>query len=155
MKLQRDELPLHFEGFQLRRRLVVAGWPLAVAVAGLGVTLAGTARDPLVSATGLVLGVLGAMLIAGLVRCRRCEIVVGHRTVTTTVGPLRRRVPVGLTEDRSLRSATSWRRLYADRELVLELPDRGEAVVLPTAEPEALRAALLEARTTSRARSSD
>ena len=34
MKLQRDALPLHFEGFQLRRRLVVAGWPLAVAVAG-------------------------------------------------------------------------------------------------------------------------
>ena len=59
-----------------------------------------------------------------------------------------------MTEDGSLRSATSWRRLYADQELVLELPDRGEAVVLPTAEPEALRAALLEARTTSRTRSS-
>jgi len=155
MKLQRDELPLHFEGFQLRRRLVVAGWPLAVAVAGLGVTLAGTARDPLVSATGLVLGVLGALLIAGLVRCRRCEIVVGGRTVTTTVGPLRRRVPVGLTEDRLLRSATSWRRLYADQELVLELRDRGEAVVLPTAEPEALREALAEARTSGRPRPSE
>ena len=154
MKLQRDELPLHFEGFQLRRRLVLAGWPLAVAVAGLGVTLAGTARDPLASATGLVLGVLGALLLAGLVRCRRCEVVVGRRTVTMTVGPLRRRAPVGWLDRGELRLARSWRRLYADRELAFELPDRGKTVVLPTAEPEALQTALLEARTTSRTRPS-
>ena len=133
----------------------MAGWPLAVAVAGLGVTLAGTARDPLVSATGLVLGVLGALLIAGLVRCRRCEIVVGGRAVTTTVGPLRRRAPVGWLEHGQLRRARSWRRLYADRELVFELPDRGQSFILPTAEPEALREALAEARTSGRPRPSE
>jgi hypothetical protein len=155
MKWQRDPLPLYFEGLQLRRRLVLAGWPLAVASAALGVTFAGMARSQLVNAVGLLLGVLAALLIAGLVRCRRFEIVVGGRAVTTTVGPLRRRAPVGWLERGELRRARSWRRLYADQELAFELPDREQSFILPTAEPEALQAALLEARTAARKRPSE
>lgn len=55
MKRQRDQLPLYFEGLQLRRRLVLAGWPLAVASAALGVTFAGMARSQLVNGVGLIL----------------------------------------------------------------------------------------------------
>lgn len=150
MKLRRDELPLHFEGLRLRRWIVVAGWPLALAAAALGVVLVGTSAQPLVDAIGLVVGVLGAVLIAGLVRCRRYEIVVGARVVTTTVGPVRRLVPVGQLERGEIREARSWRRLYAGHELAFDLPAPARTVILPTAEPEALQAALHEARTTTR-----
>jgi hypothetical protein len=155
MKLQQDQLPLYYEGLQLRRRLVLAGWPLALAVAGLGVVLVGTSAQPLVDASGLVVGVLGAVLIAGLVRCRRCEIVISGRAVTSTVGPLRRRAPVEWLERGELRRSRSWRRLFADSELVFELPDHGPSFILPTAEPEALEAALREARTAGRTRTSE
>ena len=150
MKLRRDELPLHFEGLRLRRWIVAAGWPLALAAAALGVVLVGTSVQPLVDAIGLVVGVLGAVLIAGLVRCRRFEIMVGARVVTTTVGPLRRLVPVGQLERGEAREARSWRRLYAGHELAFDLPAPARTVILPTADPESLQAALLEARTTSR-----
>jgi hypothetical protein len=150
MKLQQDQLPLYYEGLQFRRRLVLAGWPLALAVAGLGVVLVGTSAQPLVDASGLVVGVLGAVLIAGLVRCRRCEIVISGRAVTSTVGPLRRRAPVEWLERGELRRSRSWRRLFADRELVFELPDHGPSFILPTAEPEALKQALREAKSADR-----
>ncbi len=132
MKLRRDELPLHFEGLRLRRWIVVAGWPLALAAAALGVVLVGTSAQPLVDAIGLVVGVLGAVLIAGLVRCRRYEIVVGPGLLTVGAGPFRRRVPVGALEHPAVREAASWRRLYADRELVLEVPEHDERIIVPS-----------------------
>jgi hypothetical protein len=154
MKLRRDELPLHFEGLRLRRWIVAAGWPLALAAAALGVVLVGMSAQPLVDAIGLMLGVLGAVLIAGLVRCRRIEIVIGPSLLTISAGPFRRRVPVGALEHPEVRTACSWRRLYADRELVLGVPAHGHNVILPTAEPEALQAALIEANATTRTRPS-
>ena len=154
MKLRRDELPLHFEGLRLRRWVVVAGWPLALAAAALGVVLVGISAQPLVDAIGLVVGVLGAVLIAGLVRCRRFEIMVGARVVTTTVGPLRRLVPVGQLERGEAREARSWRRLYSDYELAFDPPAPARTVILPTRDPEALQAALLEARAAPRTKPS-
>jgi hypothetical protein len=54
MKLQQDQLPLYYEGLQLRRWLVLTGWPLALAAAGLGVVLVGTSAQPLVNASGAI-----------------------------------------------------------------------------------------------------
>jgi len=150
MKLQRDELPLHFEGLRLRRWIVLAGWPLALVAAAAGVTLAGLTRDPLGDAVGLLLAVAGGTLIAALARCRRCEIVVGPSLLTIGAGPFRRRVPVRALEHPEIRDACSWRRLYADRELAFELPAHRDTVALPTAEPEALLEALLQATSTAR-----
>jgi hypothetical protein len=155
MKLRRDELPLHFEGLRLRWWIVLAGWPLALAAAGLGVVLVGTSAQPLVDAVGLVVGVLGAVLIAGLVRCRRFEIVVGPSLLTVGAGPFRRRVPTGALGPAEVRAARSWRRLYTDRELVLDLPAHGETFILPSAEPEALEEALREAKSAARPRLSE
>jgi hypothetical protein len=152
MKLDRDQLPLYFEGLRLKRWLAASGWPLAVVGAVVGVTLAGTVRSPLADGAGLVLGVASALVVAGLLRCRRCEIVIGPSLLTFGAGPFRRRVPAAWLEHGQLRPATSWRRLYADRELLFELPDHEGSFILPTAEPEALQAALLEARTASRTR---
>jgi len=150
MKLRRDELPLHFEGLRLRWWIVLAGWPLALAAAGLGVVLVGTSAQPLVDAIGLVGGVLGAVLIAGLVRCRRFEIVVGPSLLTVSAGPYRRRVPIGALGPPEARAARAWRRLYTDRELVFDGPDHRERIIVPSADPEGLQAALAEARTTAR-----
>jgi hypothetical protein len=102
---------------------------------------------------GLLLAVVGGLAIAGLARCQRFEIVVGSRLVTTIAGPLQRRVPLGALEHRGLRPASSWRRLYADRELVFDVPAHGETFILPSTEPEALQEALLEAKTTVRTHS--
>ncbi|HOC44652.1 MAG TPA: hypothetical protein PKJ99_16670 [Thermoanaerobaculales bacterium] len=154
MKLRRDELPLHFEGLRLRRWIVLSGWPLALVAAATGVAVAGLTRDPLGDAVGLVLAVVGGTLIAALVRCRRCEIVVGPSLLTLGAGPFRRRMPVGVLEHPELRAACSWRRLYADLELAFDLPAHGDTVALPTADPEALQGALLEARTTRRSSAS-
>ena len=147
MKLRRDELPLHFEGLRLRRWIVLAGWPLALAAAGVGVVLVGTSVQPLVDAVGLALGVLGAVLIAGLARCRRFEIVVGPSLLTVGAGPFRRRVPIGALGPPEVRAARSWRPVYADRELVLDVSDRGQRIIFPSADPEGLQAALTEAKT--------
>ena len=155
MKLRRDELPLHFEGLRLRPWIVLAGWPLALAAASLGTVVVGKASQPLADAAGLLVGVLGAVLIAGLIRCRRFEIVVGPRLLTIGAGPFRRRVPVGALERPEVRDAASWRRLYADRELVLQAPEYGQRFIVPSAEPEALQAALEEARSASRTRTSE
>ena len=149
MKLRRDELPLHFEGLRLRRWIVLAGWPLALAAAGVGVVLVGTSVQPLVDAVGLALGVLGAVLIAGLARCRRFEIVVGPSLLTVGAGPFRRRLPIGALGPPEVRAARSWRPVYADRELVLDVSDRGQRIIFPSADPEGLQAALTEAKTGS------
>lgn len=154
MKLQRDEVSLHYEGLRLRQWIVWAGWPLALAVALTGAGLVGVLRNPLADVVGLLLAVVGGLAIAGLARCRSFEIVIGTRLVTTIAGPLQRRVPVGVLEHRELRPASSWRRLYADRELVLDLPAHGETFILPSAEPEALLEALLQAKASVRTRPS-
>lgn len=154
MKLRRDELPLHFEGLRLRPWIVLAGWPLALAAASLGTVVVGKASQPLADAAGLLVGVLGAVLIAGLIRCRRYETVLGPSLLTIGAGPFRRRVPVGALERPEVRDAASWRRLYADRELVLEAPEHGQRFIVPSADPEALQAALLEARAAPRTKPS-
>jgi hypothetical protein len=155
MKLRRDELPMHFEGLRLRPWIVLAGWPVALAAASLGALLVGTSSQPLADAAGLLVGVLGAVLIAGLIRCRRYETVLGPSLLTIGAGPFRRRLPVGVLERSEVRDAASWRRLYADRELVLEAPEYGQRIIVPSADPEALQAALEEARTSVRPQRSD
>jgi hypothetical protein len=150
MKRQRDQLPLHFEGLQLRRWLVLAGWPLALAAAALGVTLAGMARRPLVNTIGLLLGVLAALLIAGLARCRCCEIVIGPSLLTVSAGPFRQRAPIGALGPPEVRVARSWRRLYADRELVFDVPAHGQRIIVPSTDPEGLQQALREAKPADR-----
>lgn len=118
----REELPIHFEGVPLKRTLKIGGWPLA----GLG-TVAGiatmAARPGIaIEVFAAVIAAAGVIAVTGLYRCRRFELVVGEKWVFTTLGPFKRHLPLQLIEGASERPATSWRRLYSDREVVLRVP---------------------------------
>ena len=112
LSLEVDDVPLHFEGLALRRSMATFGWELAGVCTVGGVGLAVAARGVLVEAAGVMLTVIGAVLLVGLLRCRRFEIVVGPRLLEVGAGPLRRRVPVGFVVNFERRAATSWRRLF-------------------------------------------
>lgn len=142
MKLGKDELPRHFEAAHLKPWVAVAGWPLAAVTAAAGVALAAGARPAAVEGLGVMLAALAALLIAGLVRCRSYEIVVGRRLISFGVGPFRRRIPVGMVASADARPAGSWRRLYADGELELSLADGRGQLILPSREPRELTEAL-------------
>lgn len=137
--LQEDEIPLHFEGMYLRAWVKIVGWPLALACAMGGVMVAGKAPGLAVEMAGAIAAATGGVAIVALVRCRRFEIVLGERLLTVGAGPLLRRVPVGLIDRVEERIATSWRRLYADRELALDLSAGTRDIVFPCNQTEELR----------------
>jgi hypothetical protein len=136
--LPENEIPLHFEGIPLRWWIQTAGWPLGLACAVGGVIVAGKAQVFAVELLGAVAAALGGVMIVALVRCRRFEIVLGARLLTVGAGPLLRRVPVGLVDTVKERAATSWRRLYSDRELALHLTAGSREVIFPCNLPEDL-----------------
>jgi hypothetical protein len=136
--LEKDELPIHFEGLGLKPALGLVGWPLGVLGAFAGTALVAAGSSFALEILGvLVAGCCGLILVA-LLRCRRFEIVLGTRMLMVAAGPIRRRVPVGYIETMEIRRASSWRRLYADRELALGLRVGTESVVFPSEEPEEL-----------------
>ena len=144
LKLEHDkeEIPLHFETVTVRGSILVVGWMVAVSCIIVGVALAAGAKWMLVESLGVVLAGLGGVVAVLLVRCRRVEVVVTRRLLTVSAGPLRRRVPVGFIEGCESRSATSWRRFFADREGVLRGGHDGRNLVVPTGDPVELASVL-------------
>jgi len=144
VRISRDQdLPLHFEAVALRAPLKVVGWPVGVLTIVAGLTLAGRAGGPLAEAVGAALALVGGTLVVALIRCRRFEVTVGRKLMELRLGPFRRTLPAGSIEAVRVRPATSWRRLFADREAVLRSGIDSRPVILPTGEPEELREALL------------
>jgi hypothetical protein len=137
-----DEVPLYFEGIPLKTWALVAGWPLGLACAVGGVALAARASGFAAELSGVVAAALGSVMIVALLRCRRFEIVVGARLLTVGAGPVLRRVPVGLIDRVEDRAATSWRRLYSDRELVLGLTAGDRVMVFPSNDQQEFMAAV-------------
>jgi hypothetical protein len=144
MDLQKEDVPHHFEAVSLRPVLQLAGWPVALVSAASGVIAAARAPGPLVEASGVLLVVLGSVLIMGLIRCRRFETVVTRKLVSAGAGPLRQSVPVSFVERAEEREASSWRLLYARREVVLEIGYDARRLVVPSVDPGQLIAAVLE-----------
>jgi len=140
--LPEDEIPLHFEGMLLRAWIQALGWPLGLICTVGGVMVAGRASVFAAELFGAIAAAIGGVMIVALVRCRRFEIVLGGRLLTVGAGPLLRRVPVGLIGRVDERAATSWRRFYADRELVLRLTAGAREVVFPCNHPEELLSAI-------------
>jgi hypothetical protein len=122
------EVPLHYEGISLKTWTLVVGWPLGLVSAVGGVVLAGKASGFAVE----LIGVIAAAL----------EIVLGARLLTVGAGPLLRRVPVGLIDRVEERAATSWRRLYSDRELAANLTVGDRVLVFPSDEPQEVASAI-------------
>ncbi len=138
MSLDKDDIPLHFEGARLRPAVEGGGWLIAVVLTAGGVGLAATAGGWAVEAFGVVAAGIGGAALVGLIRCRQFETVVNRRFLRGAAGPLRGRLPVGFIEGVAVRAATSWRRLYSDREVVVETPSHVRTLVVPSRDPKAL-----------------
>jgi len=124
----------------MRPLFAVVGWVAAIVGAVGGVLLSVNAQRWAMEAIGVATAGIGGTMLVALLRCRRFETVVNRRFVETAAGPFTKRLPVGFVDRAELRSATGWRRLYADREVVLTSPTGTQPLVVPTGDPEGLTA---------------
>jgi hypothetical protein len=143
VRIERDlDLPLHFEASPLRTPVKVVGWPVAILATVGGVALFVKAGSMAVEAVAACLVVFGCASIVLLVRCRRYQVTVGERMTELSLGPFRRTLPTGCVTGATERPSISWRRLYAPHEVVLALSIDTRPVIVPTHEPDELRASL-------------
>jgi hypothetical protein len=132
------EVPLHFEKLHLRGTVETGVWLTAVLLTVVGIGLAVRAASWSVEALGVCLAAVGGAAMVGVVRCRSFETVVDRRYVAGRAGPLGDRLPVGMVADSRVRPAGSWRRLYAEREVVLQTSVDDRRLVVPSHEPASL-----------------
>jgi hypothetical protein len=133
-----DEAPRHFEGVLLKTPVRVAGWVVGCCSTLGGIVLMVKMQGSVVELVGAAGAAAGVIALFLLVRCRRFETVLTEQWLMAGAGPLSHRVPRQLMGQARVRAATVWRRLYADREVVVEVPAGSRRVVLPSAEPEEL-----------------
>jgi hypothetical protein len=144
VRIRRDrDLPRHFEAIPLAPWVHYVGWPSAGIFSAGGIWLVVGAASKPQEFLGALVALTGVMVAAALVRCRRYEITIGERTITLCCGPFRQTLPVGSLEAVHARRATGWRRLYADRELVLETSLYRGRMPVPTRDEAELRGALV------------
>ena len=142
VRISRDrDLPLHFEASPLKAAVQAVGWVVGVLAIVAGMAGFVGAESTVAEASAGCLILVGGTLVVGLVRCRRYEVTVGKRMIEFRLGPFRRTLPAGCVETATVRRASSWRRLYAPQELVLTLNLETRAAIVPTHEPNDLRAA--------------
>ena len=137
-------IPHYHEWVPLRNKVRTAAWVVAAGTMVPGFAVVGVADGAAASALGQVGVVLGGLVLAGLFRCGRYEIAVGTKRTDLGPDPFRRIVPTGAVESAACRPATSWRRLFADEEVVLQMSVGAGQVAVPSREPAALVAALDE-----------
>jgi len=143
VRITRDgDLPLFYEASSLRAHVKVAGWVAGVLATVVGIAGFARAESTAAEAAAVFLVLIGATLVVALIRCRRYEVTVGKRMIELRLGPFRRILPAGCVETATVRRASSWRRLFAPRELVLTLNLGTPPVIVPTNEPDELCAAL-------------
>ena len=143
VRISRDgDLPLHYEASPLKVWAGAVGWPAAIVAIVAGITAYVGAGSFLSEAIGVCLVLIGCTLVVVLVRCRRYEVTVGQRMIELRLGPFRRTLPTGCVEKAAEQAASSWRRLFGCRELVLTLGVETRPLIVPTRDPEELRAAL-------------
>jgi hypothetical protein len=73
-------------------------------------------------------------------------VIIGERMTELRLGPFRRTLPTGCVTETAERPASSWRRFFAPRELVLTLSVETRPLVIPTHEPDALGRVLVDER---------
>jgi len=137
------DLPLHYEASPLRVAVGAVGWPAGIVAITAGIAAFVGAESGLGEATAAVIVLIGCTMVVALVRCRRFEVIVGQRIIELRLGLFRRRLPTGCVRETAEQPASAWRRLYAPRELVLTLSVETRPLIIPTHDPEELRAALV------------
>ena len=144
VRITRDrDLPLHYEASPLKAAVRAVGWPAGIVATVVGITGFVRAGSVVAEAATALLVLIGGALVVALVRCRCYEVTVGRRMIKLRLGPFRRTLPAGCVEAATARRATSWRRLYAPRELALTLSVETRPLIVPTHDPDELRAALV------------
>lgn len=141
-----DKVPEHYHMVRLRTWVVLVGWPVSLALGVAGVTLAALSGELAAEGVGMVLAAAGGVALVGLVRCRRFEVVVTANTLETASGPFRRRLPLAFITGVTAAPSASWRRLYADREVRVDLQVGSRSLVVPTRDEEELLAVLAPPR---------
>ena len=145
VRITRDgDLPLHYEASPLKTSVKVAAWPGAIFATVGGIAGFVRADSVAAEAVAALFVVVGCALVVSLVRCRCYELTVGKRMIELRMGSFRRTLPAGCVEKATTRPATSWRRLFSPQELVLSLSVESRVVIVPTCEPDELRAVLVE-----------
>jgi hypothetical protein len=148
VQINRDvDLPLHYEASYLRFSLKAAGWLIAMLALPGGIAAFVRAESFAGEAVSALLVVVGVTLVVLLIRCRRYEVTVGKRMIELRLGPFRRTLPAGCVEEAVGRPASSWRRFYAPSELELATSVETRPFVVPTRDPNELRAALVDGAT--------
>lgn len=143
VEITRDgDVPIHYEVSYLRYSMRAVGWLVAMLALPGGIAVFVRAGSFAGEAVGALLVVVGVTLVVLLIRCRRYEVTVGKRMIELRLGPFRRTLPAGCVEEATARRASSWRRLYAPREVALALSIETRVVIVPTHEPDDLRSAL-------------
>jgi len=143
VRIARDrDLPLHYEASPLKAAVGAVGWPGGIAAVVGGIAAYAGAESVAAEAVSVLSVGLGATLVMALVRCRRYEVTIGQRMIELRLGPFRRTLPTSCVEEAADQPASSWRRLYAPRELALELSVETRALIIPTHDPEELRTVL-------------
>jgi len=136
--LETEEVPRFYDSSELRPAFARGGWIVAAGAIAVGVWAMVGGAGSWLADTGAVLAALGVIVVVGLIRFRRCEIIVGRRWATLQVGPVRHRLGSGQLAGADVRPARRWRRLYADRELQLDLAAHGRILRFPVCDSESL-----------------
>jgi len=144
VRITRDrDLPVHYEESPLGPVVRAAGWPAGIVAIVAGIATFVGAESGLGEAVAAVFVLIGCTLVVALVRCRRYEVTVGQRMIELRLGLFRRRLPTGCVTETAERPASSWRRLFAPRELALTLSVETRPLIVPTHDPDELRSALI------------
>jgi len=144
VRITRDrDLPLHYEASPLEPSIGAVGWLAGIVAIVAGIVAFVKAESGMGEATAALLVLIGCTLVVALVRGRRYEVTIGQKMIELRLGFFRRRLPTGCVEAAMDRPSSSWRRLYAPRELVLSLSVEPPRLIIPTHDPDELRAALV------------
>jgi hypothetical protein len=147
VQITRDgDLPLHYEASPLGSAFGAVGWPIGIVAIVGGIAGFVRAGSMAAEAIAALIVVIGCALVVLLVRCRRYEVIIGERMTELRLGPFRRTLPTGCVTETAERPASSWRRFFAPRELVLTLSVETRPLVIPTHEPDALGRVLVDER---------
>ena len=136
------EIPDHFEGVPLKGNVRLGGWLAGLILTSGGIALMVLSEGTAIEALGAVSAASGAIVLAAVIRCRRYETQIGRRWITIGAGPLTRRIRRDLVAKHLERPATSWRKLYADHEVILTLSVGEHLHHVPTRDSEELRKSL-------------
>lgn len=139
-----DSIPTHFEALPLRAPWRAAGIGLGVVLLIVGLALAATTDGRLAKNGAPSTAVAGLVLLVGTIRLGRAETTVGTVRVECRVGPFRQMLPSGSIVETTRRAASGWRALFAGDEIRLRSDVVERPIVIPTADPAPLLAALDE-----------